>query len=550
LECFVPPDASVVLQVEKERAEISGCEIALWGSIDFTRLPSSAMPASLVFLLRFLSLSDTLKIEGSTMLLKAWLLPELCLSIGQVVQLLLAKYEGSILLFLSMTLAASNLIQKSPLNPLNIGRHLASGFATALDAIDLSRLTFDSEYVEERKTRKDSQQVDSLQEGVETATKLLFEGFLEGISDVVKQPVKEHRKKGFRGLPVGLCRGFFSVLFKPLDAIRQCLRALLQGVAACCICHFRRQPQRSRQHPNSREASRGDFLSHDPGSVEDYNVNHVNSGNSENAGLHIVPGTTRSHLESPTEPIEEHPLMMGHIRNSEPALHGAAGLRAPRLLFGERGTLRPFVYWHAELLLRLGPTFTREKICAAWRLAGSASDVTQIVLCMSHARLLLVDLNRNCNSRSSTALLDASCSHVLSGKRLQWNQFSTEALQQRRRTFSHDFSNKAVGWGLIRSALRCLSLSWCRWRSRASNAASIEKPLQVLGSWRWHELAQIQIVDPIGDRRFAEDPEWWLCVEDILGNITDCPLLAPVSMEELENVCNFVNQAIADLHSF
>jgi len=450
---------------------------------------------------------------------------------------------------LSTTLAASNLIQKSPLNPLNIGRHLACGFAAALDAIDLSRLTLDSEYVEERKTKKDSQQVDSLQEGVETAGKLLFEGVLEGISDVVKQPVKEHRKKGFRGLPVGLCRGILSGFFKPLDAIRQCLRALLQGIAACCMCHFRRQPRRAREHPHSREVPRGDFLNHDPawslGSVEGDNVNRMSSSNSE---------MTRIHLNRSTEPMVEHTSTMGHIRNSEPALHGAAGLRVPRLLFGEGGTLRPFVPWHAELLLCLGPSWTNG-ISGAWRLAGDESDVSQVVLCMSHARLLLVDLNKNTHApigRSSTIFIDPMSSRVLNSRKLQWYRDSTKAMQQRQQGVSRDFHNEAAGRGLIRSAWRCLSLSWCRWRSRANVAASFEKPRQVLDFWRWHDLAQVQIVEPFGSNSsgFTDDPDWRLRVEDAFGKVKEYTLLTPVSKGELENVCNVVNQAIADLRSF
>jgi hypothetical protein len=416
-----------------------------------------------------------------------------------------------------------------------------------LDAIDLSRLTFDSEYVEERKTKKDSQQVDSLQEGVETAGKLLFEGFLEGISDVVKQPVKEHRKKGFRGLPVGLCRGILSGFFKPLDAIRQCLRALLQGIAACCLCHFRRQPRRAREHPHSREIPQGDFLNHDPawslGSVEGYNVDRMSSGNSEIA---------RSHLNPSTEPMVEHPSAMGHIRNSEPALHGAAGLRVPRLLFGEGGTLRPFVPWHAELLLCLGPSWTNG-ICAAWRLAGDESDVNHVVLCMSNARLLLVDLNKNKYApigRSSTVLFDPMSSLVLGSKRLQCYRDSTKAMQQRQGSVSRGSTNLAAGRGLIRSAWRCLSLSWCRWRSRANDAASFEKPRQVLDFWRWHDLAQVQIVEPFGSSSFTDDPDWRLRVEDTFGKVKEYTLLTPVSKEELENVCNVVNQAIADLRSF
>jgi len=57
-------------------------------------------------------------------------------------------------------------------------------------------------------------------------------------------------------------------------------------------------------------------------------------------------------------------------------------------------------------------------------------------------------------------------------------------------------------------------------------------------------------VEPFGSSGFTDDPDWRLRVEDTFGKVKEYTLLTPVSKEELENVCNVVNQAIADLRSF
>merc|ERR1719195_1248451 len=117
------------------------------------------------------------------MVFSCWQLPEMRRSIGQLASLMRTKYQGSILRFLANVMAGSNLVKKSPLNPFHFGQNVATGVANVVDLIDLSVLTFDQKYIDERKENKKHQVVDSLQEGVEEAGGHLWKGFV-GMFDV------------------------------------------------------------------------------------------------------------------------------------------------------------------------------------------------------------------------------------------------------------------------------------------------------------------------------------------------------------------------------
>eukprot|EP00929_Paragymnodinium_shiwhaense_P088783 TRINITY_DN49096_c0_g1_i1.p1 TRINITY_DN49096_c0_g1~~TRINITY_DN49096_c0_g1_i1.p1 ORF type:complete len:3191 (-),score=715.94 TRINITY_DN49096_c0_g1_i1:185-8656(-) len=403
---FVPPPTLPVVQVENLR--ISGLEIGVWGSVELAQLPTAMLPATLAFLLPFLSLSDSLCVEGSTLFCKEWPLKELHMSLAQVKTLFLIQYNTPLLIFLAKAFGCSNLLQvpKLILNaPFALGQHLMQNMALALDFMDLSVLSMDAEYIDARQERKAQEAVDSLQEGVEMASSLLIEGFFH-ISDVLVKPKQKFDKAGLRGVPEGLCRGVLSAVVKFLDGIVQAVSALIKGISAACVGRFRRKKrggQEANAYKESKSRRHGYAESPETGGV--FASQHCASAASSSALLNAPDATGRSSRTSlpglhstssmsmpSTDSLGMHERRLRGPRGG-PALQGETGLRMPRLLFGDSGgSLVPFVKWHAQVLHSIGPDLA-QGICAAWRLCGSERDHVHLALCASHTQLKLVDLN-------------------------------------------------------------------------------------------------------------------------------------------------------------
>lgn len=377
---FTPPE--MTRTISAEQVHISAVEVATWVAIELARVPTSLMPASLMFLLKILSgsFSELLCVDGSTMIFKEWTVPGG--PIGQVLTILRTKYEVSMLMFLARAFGCSNLLTLPRLLiPNLLLRQVTNICAELVDVIDFSVFTLDEKYVQERTERNEEQPVDSLQEGLEVAGDRLLAGFV-GIFDVVEQPRQQWRARGVRGVPTGLCRGFLSCFFKPLDGLFQALRALIQGISAACVGRCLR---RRRRRPQRRHNAHGGRAGHQHGGrgplarARGTSVSQPPPRKSGVAALTATPAPTPMHTR-------------GH---AGPALHGSVGLRLPRMLFGEPPAIKPFTPWHAELLKVLGPVLSKD-ICDAWRVAGDEHDTEHghIVLCALHKQLMLVDLNR------------------------------------------------------------------------------------------------------------------------------------------------------------
>jgi len=532
---FTPPETTPMIQAEEAR--ISMIEVRIWGCIELSKLPSSTMPASLVFLLKMMSLSDKLSVLGSSISFEEWRLPEIRWSMRHMITMVSLKYKGFLIFRLAKLFGASNIWQ-SPINPLfmtqHMGQHIVSAIAEVLGAMDLSLLTMDEEYKQERKQQESEECVDSLADGVTIAFKRLVEGFY-GITDVVVKPVQTGRKKGLRGVPEACCRGLISGLVKPLDGLRLFFRALLQGVAACIGCRLRRRRNTKQRDVSDRDRDDRPQSTDSRSTLSTTASDAVVRRESELSKSSLVAAQTSADKDS--EPPNK------WLRMPDPFLRGADCLRMPRLLFGNGAALKPYASWHAELLAKLGEHLT-EGIFMVWRLAGSEQDLMHIVLCASHSKLLLVDLgHRNdigtswrssrrpsmskdaypqqvsiavhCVQRSADSLRGQS--HVDRAKaklRRRSGRFAPGAeLLMPETLLTPDWTSQSLFWPgqhpnvLWRKAKNSLVLDdgissavcCCRRRNRFNKPGEQDVwntgAAQVLGAWFWEDLTRVSLED-------------------------------------------------------
>lgn len=363
---FEPPRSMPVFQAEK--VVISRVEVVLWAALDLSSLPSDLVPEYLGFLVKFLCLSDTVSVEGTSKVFDGWEEANIWRSFAQVLALIRVKYEISMLLFLAKSIGKSNvlLLPRLPFTlTLNIGHHMFEHTADLFTMVDLSKMTCDNEYIQARRLKKEAGNVASLEEGFQEAGEYFING-LVGMTDLIVQPGKHLKKSGIGGLPEGVLRGILSSLVKPIDGLLQAFAAIFRGIAACFKGRFR----------NPRRKDSGDSPS--SGSPQSLDPLDQNWG---------------PNLDVPNP-----------LRHKDPSLRGKDPLRQPRLLFGNSAVLREYTDWHAELLAKLGPALKQEGgLWNAWRLAGDGLDVNHYILCANYNSLLLVDLNRGQKPRRSRA---------------------------------------------------------------------------------------------------------------------------------------------------
>lgn len=473
---FHLPGSLIVLQVEE--VLFSGLELAVWGSVVPSKLPTWSMPATLSLLLQSLALSNTLYMEGSTMILKDFLLRDYMGSLSLLQTYLKMRYRGSLLVFLTRVITSSNLMNLPHLllTPFAVLQLLSDTLAQAIDVIDLSPLTLDQDYIEARRRRRDDEVVDSAESSLATAGGHLF-NCVYGISDIIVKPGHEFRLSGISGIPRGFCCGMLSCVVKIIDELLQAIRALILALSHCCGCSFRSYSQRMI----------------DPAA---YNP--------------------RDRRDGPPE------RSTGGIK---PRLRGKPGLRMPRLLFGESGAIVTFVRWHAEVNTLLGPEFT-EGVCAVWRLSGNEDDVAHLILCATHTQLLLVDLNEGKDryAGGTCSLKDSKTSIITTATSSRRTGFHLHGLFRRggddldlrraARAFQRQRGNNLFGLigtefeaGSFRDSVRVFGLrGWrslcgpfrclCRCARRNSEASApvgLTRPSVVLGYWPWNELQHVHI---------------------------------------------------------
>lgn len=363
--------------IKLETLEISGLELGLWGSVEMSKLPTSKLPASLVFVLRFLCFSDTLFVDGSTMLVKQWDQSEIRWSVTYLLAVVRMKYEGTVLLFLAKAFSASNflLLPRMLINPMLMSRCVLSGAAELINAVDLAPLSLDSEYIEAKKQQHP--EVASLTEGVQQAGEHLLGGFF-GVTDCVVKPSKRFREEGIAGVPEGVVKGLASAFVKPLDGICRALYALLMGMAAACAGNILKKRRRA-----SPSASRTDTLDigPPPGTVSD-----PLSGYAANAQTR-PKGPLEAEPEKAAGGLSSGPSASG-TSNRVPALQGQTCMRRPRLLFGERATMAAYVGWQSDLF-----SVCHGPVLNAWHLSGGSDADFHLVLVAMESGLWLYNLH-------------------------------------------------------------------------------------------------------------------------------------------------------------
>merc|ERR1712137_75197 len=463
-------------------------EIAVWGCVVVSRLPTWLMPASLTFMLKFLSLSDTIYVDGTTLVLNECKLKEI--SNSKLMFILRTKYTTAILFFMWQAFGSSNvLLLPRLLNPIELGSHTATRLADFMTVFDLSKLTLDDAYIEE--SQDDVATVRSLQEGIEGCTDYLWGGFV-GMSDVVKKPMQKWHEKGLLGLPEGLCRGVISGVVKPIDGLIRAFSMFLRGLAQLGYCRVRRRGPRANSNSNG-----------------------------------------------PRLPAEA-PPQAGNV----PRLMGADCLRLPRLLFADDAVVAPFLQWQAELSLRLGPELT-SGICAIWRLAGNVDETLHLMLYASYAQLLLVDLNRSKPPKK----VDNNTFRLLKSLSRQ-RRLDTLIKTAYRRSYTRrrETSGGYLAW--MKSCLRHIDNdiysrqvlgSWL-WADLARVSISDEAEPSL------RPPTESELLEQGWSGRGSEGSRWVISITDSKGDSSEWPLLgSTLSSECYRTVCEDINQIIEDL---
>jgi len=120
---------------------------------------------------------------------------------------------------------------------LSLARHTVGGFAdsAALLAETFSKnmtvLTLDRRYAQKR-DRKDGlrgQEV-NLAIGVGSGVQKLAQGFFEGVTGVVRAPMRGGQKRGFEGFAKGIGKGLLGLLVKPIIGISDGITDVMIGV--------------------------------------------------------------------------------------------------------------------------------------------------------------------------------------------------------------------------------------------------------------------------------------------------------------------------------
>ncbi|CAK0901370.1 unnamed protein product, partial [Prorocentrum cordatum] len=93
-----------------EKSMICRIDVRVWGSVTLAELPQKLMPATLKLVLKVLALSDSISIEGSTLVLKKWALPPFRGSPQQIQGLAMLNYQRSLLHFVAKGITSSNLL--------------------------------------------------------------------------------------------------------------------------------------------------------------------------------------------------------------------------------------------------------------------------------------------------------------------------------------------------------------------------------------------------------------------------------------------------------
>lgn len=123
----------------------------------------------------------------------------------------------------------------------SLARHAVGGFADSASLLtetfskNMAVLTLDRRYAQKRDRGKilRGQQGDpnvTFVEGVESGMTKLVQGFLDGVTGVVKAPLRGAEKKGLEGFAKGVGKGLLGLLVKPMIGISDAATDVMIGV--------------------------------------------------------------------------------------------------------------------------------------------------------------------------------------------------------------------------------------------------------------------------------------------------------------------------------
>jgi hypothetical protein len=121
---------------------------------------------------------------------------------------------------------------------ISLARHTVGGFADSASLLaetfskNMTVLTLDRRYAQKRDRGEllRNQGDVGMAQGFESAALKLAQGFLEGVTGVVRAPIRGAEKRGFEGFAKGLGKGLLGLLVKPIIGISDGITDVMIGV--------------------------------------------------------------------------------------------------------------------------------------------------------------------------------------------------------------------------------------------------------------------------------------------------------------------------------
>ena len=148
----------------------------------------------------------------------------------------------------------------------SLARHTVGGFAdsaallTSTFSKNMAVLTLDRRYAQKRdrgNSTRDQQGDFYLLDGVESGFVKLAQGFIEGVTGVVKAPMRGAERRGFEGFFKGLGKGLLGLLVKPMIGISDAATDVFVGVKSSVEGEGHQEVDRRRNQVRPRRALYG-----------------------------------------------------------------------------------------------------------------------------------------------------------------------------------------------------------------------------------------------------------------------------------------------------
>jgi vacuolar protein sorting-associated protein 13A/C len=133
---------------------------------------------------------------------------------------------------------ASYLVDGVAKGTLSLARHTVGGFADSAAMLaetfskNMAVLTLDRKYAQKRDRDYELRDIDDLNvaSGLGSGVQKLVNGFLEGVTGVVRAPIRGAEKHGFEGFAKGIGKGLLGLLVKPIIGISDGFTDVMIGV--------------------------------------------------------------------------------------------------------------------------------------------------------------------------------------------------------------------------------------------------------------------------------------------------------------------------------